>query len=552
MPTLRAVLIGMAIAAAANPAAATAAWTHSGIGAPTAKAVSMPTGSTPTASVSNRSVAVSWSASTMPGGGAVSGYVVKRYDTNGNVQTIGSGCSGTIAALTCTETSVPGGTWRYTVTPVRGNWTGFEGSQSSNATVASPSLSFSSSTTLTSLPTTLNGTIAAYVGGQTVTFRLDDPTTGTVLSGTLSPTPVPSGGGASVTVTVPAGTSNGSHTVYVVGSAGDVANASITVSVPFTMTTSAWDLRDASSGSEQNRSWQPAFQDAITLQTGVWSAAFSPTRYVDYNTNTPLQAGSAVTGANFNFRYAAAAAGETACYWFEVQQVSTGAVLPSGTHGSAASPVDCTTGTAQKSVSTPISELNTTDLANDARIRVYGRESASKAMNIDVATISGSTGSMSFTLYAENVTDAATGTPVSYQWSLAGNGGLTYTTTNNWTASFSSSRYLNMTFPSYVPSGATVTGGTFNTSYRPSASGRNACYYIEVYSGAALIGTHGSSGSPISCESTSTFQVDSVPLPEINTPARANGAIVKLYYWISGNGTRTTEHDLGQLLVTYQ
>src|SRR4051812_31778043 len=103
MPSLRAVLIGMAIAAAALPAAATAAWTQSGSGAPTAKAHSMPTGNTPTASVSNRSVTVSWSASTMPGGGAVSGYLVNRYDTNGNVQTIGSACSGTISALTCTE-----------------------------------------------------------------------------------------------------------------------------------------------------------------------------------------------------------------------------------------------------------------------------------------------------------------------------------------------------------------------------------------------------------------------------------------------------------------
>src|SRR4051795_11229133 len=103
MPSLRAIPIAIAIAAAALPAPATAAWTQGGSGAPTAKAVSMPTGATPTVSVSNRSVTVSWAARTMPGGGAVSGYVVKRYDTNSNAQTIGSGCSGTIAALTCTE-----------------------------------------------------------------------------------------------------------------------------------------------------------------------------------------------------------------------------------------------------------------------------------------------------------------------------------------------------------------------------------------------------------------------------------------------------------------
>ena len=550
MPSLRAILIGTAIAAVAPATAASAAWNHTGTGAHYVKAVAMPAGNTPTVSVSNRSVAVSWSANTMPGGGAVSGYTVKRYDTNGNAQTIGGGCSGTIATTSCTETSVPGGTWRYTVAPVKGNWVGAESSQSANATVASPSLSFSSPTTVSSLPATLNGTIAAFVGGQTVTYRLDDPSSGTVLSGTLSPTPVPSGGGASVTVTVPAGTSNGSHTVYAIGSSGDVASASITVSTPFTMTTSAWDLRDASSGSEANESEQPAFLDAITLATSPFPSAFNTSNYVDFGTNAPLQGGSTVTGGSFDFTYAAAAAGDTACYWFEVRRASTGAVV--GTHGSAASPVDCTTGTTLTSVSTPISELSTSDIANDLRIRVYGRESAAHAITIDRATVSGTAGSMPFTLYTDTYTDAATGTPATYQWSLSGGGGLAYTTTNNWSSSFSASKYLKMTFPSYVPSTATVTGATFKTAYRPSSSNRNACYYIEVYSGTTLIGTHGSTSTPVSCNSTSTYTTDSVPLPEINTPARANGASVKLYYWISGNGTRTTDHDLGQLVVTYK
>src|SRR2546429_6002006 len=239
MPALRPILIALAFAAVAPAAAANAAWTQTGSGVQWAKAVSMPTGNTPTAAVSNRSVAVSWTANTMPGGASVSTYVVKRYDTIGNVQTIGSSCSGTISALTCTETSVPGGTWKYTVTPTLSNWTGAESAQSTTATVASPSLTFSSSTTVTSLPTTLNGTIAAFVGGHTVTFRLDNASTGTVLSGTLSPTPVPTGGGSSITVTIPTGTTNGSHTVYVVGSGADVASAGITVAVPYSVTTTA-------------------------------------------------------------------------------------------------------------------------------------------------------------------------------------------------------------------------------------------------------------------------------------------------------------------------
>src|SRR5205814_4698375 len=105
-------------------------WNHSGSGAQTAKAVSMPTGNTPTASVSNRNVAVSWTGNRLPGGAGITTYLVKRYDTSGNAQTIGSSCSGTISALTCTETSVPGGTWKYTVTPTLSNWTGAESAQS--------------------------------------------------------------------------------------------------------------------------------------------------------------------------------------------------------------------------------------------------------------------------------------------------------------------------------------------------------------------------------------------------------------------------------------
>src|SRR2546421_6535723 len=187
----RPILVAVAIALAAPAAGASAAWTHSGTGAQTAKAVSMPTGNTPTASVSNRSVTVSWTGSTLPGGAPITTYLVKRYDTNGNAQTIGSACSGTISALTCTETSVPGGTWEYTVSPTLSNCTGAESAQSTAATVAFPSLTFSSSTTVTSLPTTLNGTIAAFVGGQADSFRRYNARPGHVLSRTISPTPGP-------------------------------------------------------------------------------------------------------------------------------------------------------------------------------------------------------------------------------------------------------------------------------------------------------------------------------------------------------------------------
>jgi hypothetical protein len=177
------------------------------------------------------SITVTWPATTI-GGQNVSGYTVKRYNTGGTVQTVGAGCSGTISGLTCTEASVPSGTWRYTVTPIQGAWTGAESPQSSSATVQSPGLSFSSSTTVTSLPATLSASLTSLVPGQAVTFRLDDQNTGTVLSSTLSPTTVPATGSVTATVTIPAGVANGSHTVYAIDGQGDVASASITIAHP--------------------------------------------------------------------------------------------------------------------------------------------------------------------------------------------------------------------------------------------------------------------------------------------------------------------------------
>jgi hypothetical protein len=216
------------------PGVAFAAWTGHGTGTGFVKAHSMPTGSTPSVSVTGRNVTVSWAASTI-GGVAVAGYTVHRYDAGTlALQTIGAGCNGTIAGLTCTEAAVPPGSWKYAITPKQGLWIGTEGATSTTATVASPSLTWTSSTTMTSLPATLTGTLASYVTGETVTFRLDDASSGTVLTGSISPTPVPTSGSVSLSVSIPAGTLNGSHTVYAVGSLGTQTSGSITVSIPDT------------------------------------------------------------------------------------------------------------------------------------------------------------------------------------------------------------------------------------------------------------------------------------------------------------------------------
>jgi hypothetical protein len=86
--------------------------------------------------VSGSGVAVRWQASTFPSGGAVEGYIIRRFDAaSGQEATVGATCAGTVAATTCTESSVPVGTWVYTVTPIQGGWTGAQSAASSPATV---------------------------------------------------------------------------------------------------------------------------------------------------------------------------------------------------------------------------------------------------------------------------------------------------------------------------------------------------------------------------------------------------------------------------------
>ena len=193
----------------------------------------MPAGNAPTASVSVRDVAVSWSANQFPAGTPVDTYVVARYDVATNTpQTMLSNCDGIVTGTSCTEQAVPAGDWRYTVTPVHQNWAGPASSLSVAVTVQAPSLTLSAPTTFTLLPGTINGSVADYASGQTLTFRLDDPNTGTMLGGSSMPATIGAAETATISATIPPGTPNGAHTVYAIGSNGDVASASVTVNVP--------------------------------------------------------------------------------------------------------------------------------------------------------------------------------------------------------------------------------------------------------------------------------------------------------------------------------
>ena len=186
--------------------------------------------------------------------------------------------------------------------------------------------------------------------------------------------------------------------------------------VPGERVTPAFQVGDASSGTEVDRSSSFAFSgDSLTATTSAWSSAFASDRYLEFDLNDSLASGVAVSASTFNLRLASSGAGE-ACYFFEVRRISTGALL--GTHGSSGSPVGCVTGTTSGSFSTATPSLATTSIANDLRIRIFGRESGNAPMVIDLATVAGTTLNQSFTLYPVLFRDAADTTVESVPWGL--------------------------------------------------------------------------------------------------------------------------------------
>jgi hypothetical protein len=116
---------------------ATAAWSTTGSGNAAGAAAVMPTGTAPTGTASSTSVTISWSAAQLSSGTAVAGYTINRYNAaTGASATVGAGCSGVVTTTTCTESSVPAGTWVYTDTPVEMSWTG--GASPDSATITVP------------------------------------------------------------------------------------------------------------------------------------------------------------------------------------------------------------------------------------------------------------------------------------------------------------------------------------------------------------------------------------------------------------------------------
>lgn len=187
----------MLLAAVALVLVGGSAWSYwlvavTGGSAGAAAATSVNAGATPTANASGSTVTVSWAASTLATGQAVTGYEVRRYNSSTLAQqTILSACTGVVTALTCAESSVPTGTWRYTVTPVFStNWRGTESSMSSVVTVDTTAPVNSISLSNVTGGAALVGTTVYYrgsaAGSFTLTNALTDAGTGPASSQTAA------------------------------------------------------------------------------------------------------------------------------------------------------------------------------------------------------------------------------------------------------------------------------------------------------------------------------------------------------------------------------
>ncbi|MDB5243540.1 MAG: Ice-binding protein, partial [Spirosoma sp.] len=94
-------------------------------------------GARPVASATQRTVQLTWAATTLASGRPVSGYQVKRYDgATGEEAAVVGGCAGIVTTTSCTESAVPKGSWVYRVTPrFAEHWRGPEGEKSLVVTV---------------------------------------------------------------------------------------------------------------------------------------------------------------------------------------------------------------------------------------------------------------------------------------------------------------------------------------------------------------------------------------------------------------------------------
>ncbi len=226
-------LVGVVVFVSGGVLRAAAGYGSFATGVGSAASQNIPVPSAPVAVAVGSNVTVSWTAITLSGGVPPSGYVVERLDSFGAAVATLPTCDVVSAATSCTESSVPAGTWSYRVRGILGSWSGAPSDPSATITTLSATVAWSTAMPITTLPATVAGTLTSFVVGEALTFRLDSPS-GPLLVGT--PVTVSVTTGQAVSVVLPAGTTDAPHSVYVIGSGGSVAGAAVSIVIPPVLT----------------------------------------------------------------------------------------------------------------------------------------------------------------------------------------------------------------------------------------------------------------------------------------------------------------------------
>ncbi len=241
-------VVAAAVALLVTAGPALAAWTAGSSGATGyTKADSLPAGNAPTAVTRlGRDVDVTWSQALLRGQ-PLGSYATGRYSMDRNGTAATGTCAaplepGSVLVNTCRETGLAPGSYAYRVTPQLASWSG-AASSTTNVVIPAPTLTFSPAT-LTAPGALLLGTVDAFLDGATLTYRLENATSGAVLAGTLTAFPTAPATAPATSVPIGCGPATGSpHDVYLSGS-GEQAIGSFsydfsTVLCPSSMTSTA-------------------------------------------------------------------------------------------------------------------------------------------------------------------------------------------------------------------------------------------------------------------------------------------------------------------------
>ncbi len=199
--------LGAVVLVAATPALASAAsWgtTGSGSARKSAGSLGAPTSVTvPSSTVTNGTVAVSWSGATIPAGATASFFVERKSGATYSAA-CGSTFASPVAGTSCNDTSVADGTYRYRVTTrLGGAWQATSGDSANTVTVT---------TTTTNPPQAPTNVQATIQSGAKFTPSWTPPASGTAPTGYECQVRSPQG--TAVNTSAPGGNSGSLNTWF--------------------------------------------------------------------------------------------------------------------------------------------------------------------------------------------------------------------------------------------------------------------------------------------------------------------------------------------------